>query len=113
MALSRPKPGESYRKTGPVWNDPEFRENFPTIESYLTQKMWDDGSHRLMSTITLFISDDSLTLILNDRDNNRSAFVNESSLYSALAKLEEQLQADTVEWKRKKEVPQQGKDIPF
>lgn len=115
MGLHRPKPGEAFKKAGPVWLDPEFFDNYPTIAAHLGDTTWDDGTPRMTSTLLIYVDGGVLTGILNDRANNRSAFVNGESVFSMLVALEDALAAGTIEWRSKRHSPPQQGDtkIPW
>jgi len=99
--LRKPRPGEYYGAPEVPYEDVAFQGDYPNIHEYLTVERWADGSPRTTSTLTLFVSGGSLKVVLNDRDNNRSAFINDSSVVAALEKLEAQLKSESVDWKSK------------
>lgn len=111
--LERPEPGRIYGKAKPPVNDPELASNYPSLYAYLTQDRWPDGNYRLTSTITVFVDGGALTVVLNDRDNNRSAFANEASLHSALAALDSAITDDTIEWRSRKSQATKSDSVPF
>jgi len=112
--VTQPKPGEQTRKATLPWEDPEFEEAYPTVAAYMTQDRWESGSIRQTATLTLFVENGGLTVILNDRANLRSLFVQESSLFSALMKINQALEDGTADWRVKRDSrnPHDGK-VPF
>lgn len=111
--LKKPEPGRHYGPPKKLLDDPEMRNSFPTLFLYLTQSRWDSGDARLTSTLTVFTDGECLTVILNDRHNNRSLFANESSLYSAMAAIEDHLLHDTGDWKTKRAGGTPTSQVPF
>lgn len=96
------KPGEATKRAVTLWEDPEFEDSYPNLLMYLTQETYEGGSARRTSTLTLFTEGGGLTVILNDRENNRSMFVNEASLVSALLKIDDALRDGTADWRIKR-----------
>lgn len=111
--ISQPAPGQAYGKAATPWEDPEFESSYPTLHGYMSQTTWPDGKPRQTATLTVYTEHGCLTVVLNDRANLRSAFVNESSLFSALIKLEMALESDTVEWKGRRTEYNPAARTPF
>lgn len=112
--LRQPPVGSQLRRTGTPWSDPEFVSSYPTLFAYMTQETWEDGTPRQTATLTLYVDGSALTVIINDRHNVRSAFVNEASLFSALLKIEAGLVDNTLEWRAKKDSRSYAESkIPF
>lgn len=107
------KPGQAIRKKQIMYDDPEFLSNFPTVSMYLTQTTYESGSARQLATLTVFLDQGALTLVMNDRDNNRSVFINEASVFSALALLESQLADDSADWRGRSGSQSRKQEIPF
>lgn len=99
MALRKPTPGQMLGIASVPFRDEEFASRYPSIVEYLFTAKWTDGSVRVTSTISLFADNDCLKLVLNDRDNNRSVFINATTVEGALVALEEALANDTADWK--------------
>jgi hypothetical protein len=111
--IKKVPPGEAYKKKGMEWEDPEFLNNYPSVYAYLTQTEYNDGTARVTATITLYVDSRCLTLILNDRENNRSVFINGSSLYGAFTALDEALTSGSADWRSKKSSPPGTGYTPF
>jgi len=92
-------PGTATKKKGVLWNDPEFEGNYPTLTLYMVQDSFDNGSLRRTSTLTVYFDNGCLTVVLNDRENNRSCFVASESVFSAFLELERLLCNDEADWK--------------
>ncbi len=101
-ALKQPAPGEQYRRAGVPWNDPEFLDGYPVLYAYMTEEKWESGSPRQTATLTIYCNNSELTIILNDRSNLRSVFIQEESLFSALTELNRQLETNECDWRAKK-----------
>jgi hypothetical protein len=68
----------------------------------MVQDKWESGSPRQTATLTMFCDSGGLTVILNDRANLRSLFVQEESLFTCLTKIEESLESNTADWRVKR-----------
>lgn len=101
-SLSQPKPGEQWKRAQTPWEDPEFLSSYPNLFAYMTQERWESGTVRQTATLTVFADTGALTVILNDRANGRSLFVQEGSLFSALVKIETDLAEGTADWRIKR-----------
>jgi len=111
--LKKPKPGE---KAGPVeapWDDEAFAKTYPTITEMLYATSYEDKTLRQTSTLLIFCDNGVLRICLNDRDNQRSAFVTGETVEGTLLKLEDQLATQTVEWKNKAGYNQNAMRTPF
>jgi len=93
--------GSYAQSVDPAFVDPEFERKYPTLLGYMTQNTWQDGSLRETATILLFSDGNSLKACLNDRANNRSAFVVQIRFEEILEALEEGLANQTLDWKTK------------
>jgi len=112
--MERPKLGELVGRREPPINDPETAKRYPTLYEYLTVTKYNDGSPRVTATLLLFVDDGALKGCLNDRDNNRSAFISAPSLLSLLEQLDIGLREDALDWKRKGSYnPKGGDKIPW
>lgn len=101
MALRRPMPGEYNGPKEEPFSDRGLESEFPTLYEYLTSRNWADGSARLTTTLLIFVDNGVLRVCVNDRDNNRSAFVTATTLAAALASIETRLCGETMEWRFK------------
>ncbi len=113
VTLKPVEPGRQLKSKGVPWNDPEFSSNFPTLTAYMTQETYPSGQRRALATLTLFMDNQCLTLVMNDRENQRSCFISEASLFSCLLKLENDLCDDCADWRSAKQKPSMKNDTPF
>jgi len=113
MALRKPKPGEYNGPSEEPFNDVSFREDFPTLNDYLTNRSWADGSARITSTLLVFIENDVLKVCINDRDNARSCFVSDATFTGLLEKIELGLKAESLDWRMNRSARSDGRVTPF
>lgn len=113
MGLRKPAPGEMYGPPAVPFSDAEFQRKYPSITEYLFTQKWQDGSPRVTSTLAIFSSEGALKVVLNDRDNNRSAFFCEPTVELALESLEQALSTDRVDWKTKPGMASDKMKTPF
>jgi len=113
MALSRPKPGEQNGPREEPFSDLQWSEEYPTVYSYLTERMYADNKPRVTSTLLMFVEDGIFRLCINDRDNLRSAFVTAPSVAEALATLEAKLLEESLDWRRKQNYNSTQVKTPF
>lgn len=113
MALRKPKPGELLGPQDPPFVDNAFQGDYPCLTEYLFTRQWADGSHRMTSTLSIFTDNGALKLVINDRDNNRSAFISKPTWAEALEALESGLAHDSLDWKSKSQVNQAAMKTPF
>lgn len=111
--LKKPNPGQMYGVADVPFDDEDFRAKYPTLWEYLFTQRWQDGSIRTTSTISLFATDGALKVVINDRDNNRSAFFNARTLTEALDSMESGLCNDTADWKTRSNGQAKGFATPF
>lgn len=97
--LRKPVPGQMFGPVERPFDDSEFKARYPSIYEYLTVTRWADGSNRVTSTISVFIDNGALKLVINDRDNNRSAFFSAPTFEDTLVRMEEALTEDSADWK--------------
>lgn len=69
---------------------------------FLVSPTYSDGLKRQLPTLMVFLHDGRLTGALNDRDNDRTAFVSGPTLESVLDALEGGLVADDLGWRPNK-----------
>jgi len=74
-------------------------EGFPTIWEYLTAMTFEDGSERQTSSLSVFVEDGVVKVALNDRAEQRSAYVTGDDLRAALKALEGQLGGAGADWR--------------
>jgi len=113
MPIRKPVPGEFFGVPDTPFDDEAFKGDFPNLYEYLTLTRWQDGSIRQTSTLTIFIDNRALKIVINDRDNQRSAFFNARTWGECLVKLETALSDDTVDWKSKGGVKKDAEKIPW
>jgi len=101
MPMLKPRADRVLKKTGVEFRDEEFKEAYPNLYSYLFDKSYDDGQSRMTATLSMFTDDNCLKLVINDRDNKRSAFIEAPTLMGLFAELEAGLRDDSLEWKVK------------
>lgn len=82
--------------------DGEFASSFPLVCEYLTQRRYDDGTERELSSLTFFY-EDTPKVSLADKDARRSVYVSGADWYEALKTLERALRAGAIEWRAWKE----------
>jgi len=111
--LKKPAPGQMYGTASTPFVDEEFINEYPTITEYLFTSKWTDGSVRATSTLSIFTDGDAMKVVLNDRDNNRSAFFCEATFSGAMHAMEKALREDKVDWKSRSSSGQAAKQIPF
>jgi len=99
--LQKPKPGDRMNVYETPFTDKEFTGLYPQLAAMLTATRYDDHSSRITSTLLIFSDAGVLRMVLNDRDNNRSAFFTNTTFESCLALIETKLALDQVEWKTK------------
>jgi hypothetical protein len=79
----------------------------PLLSEFIASPRYGDGTRRELPTLNLFLHDGRLTAALNDRDNQRTAFVSGVSLADVLGALETGLAEDSLGWRPNK--PSGGK----
>lgn len=112
MALRKPLPGQQYGQAAPMFDDQDFRQLYPNLYEYLFTDRWADGSVRQTSTLSVFSDNGALKVVLNDRDNNRSAFFSAKRFNEALESMETALREETVDWKSRSHTKPAGQ-TPF
>ena len=71
----------------------------PRLWEMLSLAQYDDGTARVLATLTIFTDAGCVKVCLNDRDQGLTAFASGASLEVALRALEAGLAADSLEWK--------------
>jgi len=99
MALVKPTVNGAGGAVPQVYSDPELKNQYPTLFEYLAAAEYSDGSKRKTATLLVFIELGVCKVCLNDRDVQRQAFVSARTLNEALSVMDDQLQADSVEWR--------------
>lgn len=78
---------------------------YARLWEFLTQSTFDDGSARVLPTLTLFCEGRMLKACCNDRAEGVVAFVTGASLTSILEALEEGISGDCLDWRKTHSVP--------
>ena len=74
-------------------------KKYPMLWEFMSMTRYDDGSPRVLPTVSLFVTAEGLKASLNDRDQGQVAFVTGDSLEAVLASLEAGLDGDTLDWR--------------
>jgi len=102
MGLKKPsaalKPGAGCDVSPPTGGWPG-RER---LWEFLVTGRYEDGCPRQLPTVMLFLHDGRLTAALNDRDNERTAFVSGKAVEDVLDALERGLEDDSLGWRPNK-----------
>lgn len=91
---------------GQVATDTVFAKRHPELWSHLADEQYEDGSPRERSTLMVFVEDGLVKLCLNDRDQNRTAWISALTLQEAMGALEKGLAGGRLDWRVKR--PQGG-----
>lgn len=73
--------------------------DLPLLFDHLTASVWDDGSPRERSSLTVFADAGVWKVALNNRDAGLTAFVTAETVEACLEDLEEGLFASTLPWR--------------
>lgn len=106
--VRKPGPGGAGGDTGGVPDDPDFAGVYPATWEYLTLAEYPEGGRRETATLMILVEDGLFKACLNDRANDRSAWVSGDSFDRVLTRLEAVLATDTAEWRRRQGKPPQG-----
>lgn len=83
-----------------VFTDTVFLRSYPAVYEYLTLTKWEDGTQRQPSTMLLLVEEGFMKACLNDRANQRSAWVSGASLTDTMKCLDDGLKDDTLVWRK-------------
>lgn len=86
---------------GPVWEDPEFKGDYPYLHSFLFDTQYEDGTKRLTGSVSIFTKGGILTAAVNDNDRRVSAFVKGATWAELLFYVDEGIKSDSLEWRSK------------
>jgi len=111
--IKKPMPGQQYGPVAPPFCDPDFQTKYPLLTEYLFTCRWADGSNRVTSTLSIFTDGESLKVVLNDRDNNRSAFFSDRTWALIFDTMEMALKEDRVDWKSRGMASGKGDKVPY
>lgn len=84
------------------WMDSEFEKDYPHLFAFLTADTWEDKTTRTTGTLLLFTQDGYLKACLNDRALDRSCFVSAPSLTLLFDLVEDGLEEDHLEWRKRR-----------
>jgi len=113
MAVNKPHASEIIGKKGPIFSDADFALTHPALHGYLSDNQYASGEPRLTATLTIFVDGGVLKCCVNDRDNNRSGFVEAPTWMGLLMQIEINLSEDVMEWKVKGGYNKQANKPPF
>lgn len=106
--LRRPTgPAESHDLSVPF--DELMASRYPTVWSYLSDAVYEDGSSRQTSSLVVFVEDGLVKVCLSDRDQERSAFAAGSCLLDALEAINVGLETNAIQWRRQRQQRKKGK----
>lgn len=111
--LKKPDQSRGTQQQNPAWDDPTFKDMYPNLVAHLTQTQWADRSPRQTSTLTMYFDGFSMVVVLNDRDNERSAFFSGRDFTALLDVVEKGLSDDSCEWKARRSSQPRADKIPF
>lgn len=111
--MKKPLPGEAFGPQDPPLDDPDFAKAYPNLLEMLTATEYEGGHPRTTSTLLIFCERGILRCCLNDRDNNRSAFLSETTVEGALVKIEEGLATGRIDWRSRSQSGFKGASTPF
>lgn len=74
-------------------------ERMPQLIEFLSAVRYEDGTARVLPTLTIFIEPGCFKACLNDRDQSLVAFITSGSLTGLLEALEAGIGEDTLEWR--------------
>jgi hypothetical protein len=113
MALQkRSAPSAFVARPEELFEDPEFKDQYPNLHAFLNDLSYADGSKRLTGTLSLFVKGGRLTCGVNDNDRLICAYVNAVTVAELLFKVDLGIGNDSLEWKPKyKDL--QGQKPPF
>lgn len=90
--------------TEPAAEDSAFAKQYPTLASYLTEKVWEDTKERReTSSLMIFCEDGLWKAMINDRDSKHVAFVSKTSFKGLFEALEKGLQLGTLDWRKSRD----------
>jgi len=75
-------------------------KRFPALVEFLTVGKWDDGAPRTTGTMLVLWEDGRWRAMLNDRNDNLTAWLSSDTLEGLLASLEAAVADGAVEWRR-------------
>lgn len=97
---NRPKGLKSESSTNPV-EDKEFAGDYPALYEYLAAVLFDDGTPRETSTLTVFVEHGRFKAAVNDRQNEGVLFCTANTYGELLEVIEECLKSGEGDWRDK------------
>lgn len=79
--------------------DTQWAKRFPTIVEYMTAMVYDDGTARETSSLSIRMDSGECKVALNDSDNERSMYTAAQTVEKALSFMEEHLKASGGSWR--------------
>lgn len=76
-----------------------MRGTWPALAEYLFDDHWPEGGARVTSTVLVCVDEGRLKACINDRANERSAWVSGSSLIDLFTTLDAALATDSAAWR--------------
>lgn len=101
MALRKPSPVAPTTSLNGV-DDSLFALEHPTLWEWLVTPCWEDGSSRLLPSLTIFVENATLKVCLNDKACQRVCFLTSTSIEGLLSEAESALLAGTLDWRASK-----------
>lgn len=109
MAISKPAGAASVSGSSVGARQGDDWVLYPYLMEFLVEAVYEDGSARELPTLLLFAEGGSWKGCLNDRDNDRNAFVASASLTGLLAVIDAKLKESSLEWRAKGAKGKKGK----
>lgn len=76
-----------------------WAKQHPCLAEHLADHVFDDGTVRITSTLTVFVEDGKVKLCLRDREEDATAWVSGTSLAAALKAMEQLLRDGSIDWR--------------
>lgn len=99
MGLKQPTPPSEIKPPQNDWADPVDQRDTPNIYAFLHDRKYDNGKPRMTGAMSIFTLNGVLKACINDRENNRTCFVEAASFGELIAKVEVAICDDGIEWK--------------
>ena len=98
--VKRPTDSSGHGSSSEALVDAKFCKDFPLLLTYLTDGRWEDGSARILSTISLSVEDGRWKLCLNDKDLRRSLYFTGDTLQDVFRSVEKALGGSSADWRK-------------
>lgn len=108
MRNSMKEPRKSKAAPAGDFSIPEFAEPFPWLDTYLCHDT-QTGTKRKGATVTLWVDDEGLHAVVNDRDANVKAFFVSTSINSLWGDVEAFLSGPDPKWTKSSGRGRQGR----